>query len=76
MGDEYGIGVDISFGTNPKVVIVCERVPPSNYQFKQYAGRAQRGADYPICTVFSITGKFSANTVRDKIMADDQLPLK
>ena len=76
LADDYGCGVDISFGVNPKVVIVCGMTPPSNYQFKQFAGRAQRGSMFPICTVFSTTGKNSAPTIKERIMAEDQQPLK
>ena len=43
LADEYGCGLDISFKINPKVVILCGNVPPSQYQFRQFAGRAQRG---------------------------------
>ena len=76
LADEYGCGVDITFNVNPKVVIVCGMTPPSNYQFKQFAGRAQRGSVFPVCTVFTASGKHSAPGIKEKIMAPDQKPLK
>ena len=76
LADEFGCGVDISFGVNPKVAILCEEEAPSRYQFLQYAGRAQRGDLYPICTVFSTTGMDSADAVKGEIMAEDKAPLK
>ena len=76
MADEYGCGVDFSFKTNPRVVILCGETPISNYQFKQFAGRAQRKDEFPICTVMTTTGEGSADSIRGRIMGVDQQPLK
>ena len=76
LADEFGCGVDISFRVNPKVVILCEGKPPSRYQFMQYAGRAQRGDVWPVCTVFSTTGMDSALNLQSEIMREDKAPLK
>ena len=76
LADEFGCGVDISFGINPKVVILCEEKPPSRYQFMQFAGRAQRGDVWPVCTVFSSTGRDSALALQSEIMRPDKAPLE
>ena len=76
LATRYGCGIDINFRKFPKVSIMCDKVFPKKHEFLQMAGRAQRGSNFPVCTVFSATGAGSEINGSKRIMTDDKEPMK
>ena len=76
MDMKYGCGVDLRFQSNGKVAIMLETEIISRYGFEQMAGRVHRDKYFPICNVFTTTGKATETGVEKDIMARDDNELK
>ena len=57
MDMKYGCGVDLRFRNHGKVAIMLETEIISKYSFEQMSGRVHRDKYFPLCTVFTTTGK-------------------
>ena len=49
---------------------------PSNYMFKQMAGRSQRDTDYPTCAIFTANGSGQETFVKAHLATVLDNPLK